>query len=200
MVTRKNLNKKFALISVYDKKYLKYLCSNLINNNYNLLSTGSTGDKIRSFGYKCIDISKITKIKEMFDGRVKTLSPLIYASLLYKRDVNVHKKQFLSLNIPEIDIVIVNLYPFGKYSETKNKEKIIEMIDIGGPSLLRAASKNYRFVTPIMNTSDYSKLINNINKNKGATDMNFRKKMAYKIFRETSKYDKSISKWLNEKE
>ena len=198
MVVRKDLNKKFALISVYNKKHLRYLCSNLIRNEYYLISTGSTGEKIRSMGFKCIDISKITKFKEMFDGRIKTLNPLIYASLLYKRNVATHKKQFFSLNIPEIDIVVVNFYPFEKFNKNKNKEKIIEMIDIGGPSLLRAASKNYKFITPIMNTDDYVRLFNNIKKNEGKTDIIFRKLMAYKVFRETSKYDKIISKWFNE--
>ena len=103
MVIRENLKQKFALISVYDKRKLKYLCSNLIKYNYKLISTGSTGDKIRSIGFKCIDISKITKFKEMFDGRVKTLNPLIYGSLLYRRDNDKHEKQFLSLNVPEIE-------------------------------------------------------------------------------------------------
>ena len=196
MVTRKNLKQKFALISVYDKNKLKYLCSNLIKNNYLLISTGSTGDKIRSLGYKCIDISKITKFREMFDGRVKTINPLIYASILYIRDNKKHRRQFFKLNIPEISIIVVNLYPFEKYKKSKKIDKVIEMIDIGGPSLLRAASKNYKFITPIINISDYKKLINNIKKNGGNTDINFRKKMANKVFRETSRYDKIIAKWL----
>ena len=119
MVIRKNLKKKFALISVFDKKKLNYLCTNLSKYNYKFISTGSTGNKIRDMGFKCIDISKITKFKEMFDGRVKTINPLIYSSLLYKRDDEFHKKQFLSLKIPEIDIVIVNLYPFQKILKKK---------------------------------------------------------------------------------
>jgi len=150
-------------------------------------------------GFSCIDIGKVTKFKEILDGRVKTLNPLIYASLLYIRDLPNHKKQFLSLNVPKIDIVVVNLYPFEKYNKNNSKEKIIEMIDIGGPSLLRAASKNYKFVTPIISKLDYYKLIDNLKKNKGQTDINFRRKMAYKVFRETSRYDKIISKWFNEK-
>ena len=200
MVIRKNLKKKYALISVYDKSRLKYLCSNLIKNNFNLISTGSTGNKIRSMGFKSIDISKITNFKEMFDGRVKTLNPLIYASLLYIRDNKKHKNQFLKLKIPEINIVVVNLYPFEKFKKNKNTFKVIEMIDIGGPSLLRAASKNYKFITPIIDTSDYQNLINNIEKNYGDTDIDFRKKMAQKVFKETSRYDKIISKWLNQSE
>ena len=197
MVYRKNIKEKFALVSVFNKNKLRFLCSNLIKNNYKLMSSGSTGDKIRSMGFECLDISKVTKFKEMFDGRVKTLNPMIYSSLLYLRDNENHKKQFLSLKIPQIDIVIVNLYPFKKYDKIKNINKVIEMIDIGGPSLLRAASKNFKFITPIIDTKDYVKLINNIRKNDGNTDIFFRRKMAYKVFEETSKYDKLISKWFN---
>ena len=197
MVFRKKINQRFALISVYDKRKLRYLCSNLINNNYNLISTGSTGKKIRNMGFKCVDISKITKSKEMFDGRVKTLNPLIYASLLYIRNNEIHKKQFLSLKIPEINVVVVNLYPFEKYNKGNKTDKVIEMIDIGGPSLLRAASKNFKYITPIIHVKDYSKLINNIQKNNGDTDINFRREMAHKVFKETSKYDKIISQWFN---
>ena len=198
MVARKNLKKKFALISVYNKNKLSYLCSNLIRNNYGIISTGSTGKKIRSLGFKCIDVSKITKFKEMFDGRIKTLNPLIYASLLYIRGNKEHKKQFSSLKVPEISIVVVNLYPFQKYTKGYKSDQVIEMIDIGGPSLLRAASKNFEFITPIVSTEDYSRLIKNINKNNGETDIIFRKKMAYKVFKEVSNYDQNISKWLNE--
>lgn len=198
MVTRKNLDKKFALISVYNKSKLGYLCSNLIKNNFRLVSSGTTGKKIRSLGFKCIDISKITKTNQMFDGRIKTLNYLIYAPLLYIRDNKNHKKQFLSLKVPEIDIVIVNLYPFEKYLKNRDSKKIIEMIDIGGPSLLRAASKNFKYITPVMFIDDYEKLISNIKINNGETDLNFRKKMAAKIFKEISRYDKIIAKWLNE--
>ena len=198
MVIRKNLKKKFALISVFEKKNLKYLCENLIKYNYNFISTGSTGNTIRNMGFKCQDVSKLTKFKELFDGRVKTLNPLIYSSLLYVRDNKNHKKQFLSLKVPEIDIVIVNLYPFKKYINKHKKNQIIEMIDIGGPSLLRAAGKNFKYITPLIDIKDYKKLIENLKKNNGTTDVNFRKKMAIKIFRETSNYDKIISKWLNE--
>ena len=170
MVNRKDLDKKYALISVFDKKELRYLCNNLTIQKYNLISSGSTGKKIRSMGFNCIDIAKITKFKEMFDGRVKTLHPLIYSSLLYIRDDNLHKKQFLSLKVPNIDVVIVNLYPFEKFNKKYKDKKIIEMIDIGGPCLLRAASKNYKYITPIININDYPKLIKNLEKNNGRTD------------------------------
>ena len=198
MVLRKNL-KKFALISVFEKKNLKYLCSNLDKFNYSFISSGSTGNKIRELGFKCKDISKITNSKEMFGGRVKTLNPLIYSSLLYIRDDKMHKKQFQLLNIPEIDIVVVNLYPFKKYLKKNNSDQIIEMIDIGGPSLLRAAGKNFKYITPIADIMDYKKLVTNLTKNKGKTDIMFRKKMALKVFKQTAQYDKIIYNWLNEK-
>jgi len=199
MVLRKNLEKKFALISVFEKKDLKYLCSNLSKFNYSFLSSGSTGKKIRNLGYKCEDISKLTKFKELFGGRVKTLNPLIYSSLLYIRDDKIHKKQFELLNFPKIDIVIVNLYPFKKYLKKNNYDQVIEMIDIGGPSLLRAAGKNFKYITPIIDIMDYKKLVTNLDKNNGSTDFIFRKKMAFKVFKETAQYDKIISNWLNEK-
>ena len=198
MVIRKSLKNKYALVSVYNKKNLRYLCSNLIKHNYKLISSGSTGKKIRSIGFKCIDISKVTKFKEMFDGRIKTLNPLIYASLLHIRKNKKHRNQFLSLNVPEIDIVIVNLYPFEKYYRKSVDEKIIEMIDIGGPSLLRAASKNFKYITPIIDVNDYEKLIKNLEKFEGKTNIGFRKKMASKVFKKISNYDKLIFKWFNE--
>ena len=199
MVLRKNLKKKFALISVFEKKNLKYLCSNLNKFNYSFISTGSTGNKIRKLGFKCKDISKLTNFKEMFGGRVKTLNPLIYSALLYIRDDKIHKKQFQLLDMPEIDIVVVNLYPFKKYLKKNNNDQIIEMIDIGGPSLLRAAGKNFKYITPINDIIDYKKLVTNLYKNNGSTDIIFRKKMANKVFRQTAQYDKIISNWLNEK-
>ena len=198
MVIRKSLKNKYALVSVYNKKNLKYLCSNLIKHDYKLISSGSTGKKIRSIGFKCIDISEVTKLKEMFDGRIKTLNPLIYASLLHIRNNKKHRKQFLSLNVPEIDIVVVNLYPFEKYYRKSAEEKIIEMIDIGGPSLLRAASKNFKYITPIVDINDYEKLIKNLEKFDGKTNIGFRKKMASKVFKKISNYDNLIFKWFNE--
>ena len=199
MVIRKNLKQKFALISVFEKSKLKYLCDNLSRQGYNFISSGSTGNAIRKLGFNCIDVSKVTNFKEMFDGRVKTISPLIYSSLLYLRENKTHKRQFLSLKVPEIDIVVVNLYPFKKYLKKHRENEILEMIDIGGPSLLRAAGKNFKYITPIIDILDYKKLVKNLNENKGTTDIFFRKKMAQKVFKQTAQYDKIISNWLNEK-
>ena len=115
MVFRKDI-KKYALISVFDKKNLKYLCQNLNEQNYLFISTGSTSKKIKSLGFQCLEVSKITKFKEILGGRVKTLNPKIFGSLLFKRDDNKHQNEFKKLNVPKIDLVIVNLYPFNKFN------------------------------------------------------------------------------------
>ncbi len=201
MVIRKNIEAKHALISVYDKSHLDILCKNLEKFNYKFLSTGSTCKRIKELGFKCKEISEITKFKEILDGRVKTLNPKIFGSILYRRDNFKHLKEFKKLNVPQIDLVIVNLYPFEKYTKNNNINKIIEMIDIGGPSLIRAAAKNFEDVTTICNKKYYSKLINNLNKNNGITDVYFREGMAIKSFDETSKYDSIIHEWfVNKKE
>ncbi len=200
MVIRKNLSTRFALISVFDKIDLKILCISLKKYNYKLISTGSTCKKIKSLGFDCIEISKITKFKEILEGRVKTLNPKIFGSILYKRDDKEHIREFEGLKVPSISLVIVNLYPFKKFSKYKNVDKIIEMIDIGGPSLIRAAAKNFKYVTTICNKKYYPKLIDNLNKNNGDTDISFRKSMAAETFKETSEYDNYINKWfINQK-
>ena len=196
MVIRKNLKPKFALISVFDKVDLEKLCASLKEFNYKFISTGSTCKRIKELGFDCIEISKITKFKEILEGRVKTLNPKIFGSILYKRNNKQHVKEFQNLKIPSISLVVVNLYPFKKYSKDKNKDKVIEMIDIGGPSLIRAAAKNFKYITTICNTKYYSKLIVNLNKNNGDTDIFFRKSMAAKTFKETSKYDNYINEWF----
>tara|TARA_B100001027_G_C16260675_1_gene329267 strand:+ start:617 stop:2131 length:1515 start_codon:yes stop_codon:yes gene_type:complete len=199
MVIRKNLKTKFALISVFDKVDLKTLCINLKKYNYKFISTGSTCKTIKSLGFNCTEIYKITKFKEILEGRVKTLNPKIFGSILYKRDNEEQLKEFQSLKVPSISLVIVNLYPFKKYSKNKDKDKIIEMIDIGGPSLIRAAAKNFDYITTICNTKYYSQLIVNLNKNNGDTDVSFRKLMAAKTFKETSRYDNYIYEWFTKK-
>ena len=198
MVTRKNIiDQKYALISVYNKSKLLYLCNNLKKHNFKFISTGSTAKQIKSLGHKCYEISKLTKFKEILDGRVKTLNPKIHGSILYDRENKNQFKEFKMLNTPKIDLVVVNLYPFESVIKTNIEEKIIDMIDIGGCSLLRSASKNYKYVTGISDTKDYSKLIENLNKNNGKTDISFRKKQAGLNYKITSRYDKIISKWFN---
>ena len=189
--------KRNALISVYDKSSLNKICSIFNNYNIGIISTGATAEKIISLGYACKEISSLTKFKEILDGRVKTLNPKIHASILYKRDNYEHEKTFKKLKFPIIDFVIVNFYPFSKISDTEIPEKKIEMIDIGGPSMIRSASKNFASVTTICDKKFYNPLIKELIKNNGATSLNFRKKMAEKNFKLTSDYDLSIFKWFS---
>ena len=194
MVALKKVN-SFALVSVYDKKNISLLCNVLKINKIGIISTGSTSKTIKSLGFDCFEVSNLTKLKEVLDGRIKTLHPKIYISILHNRNNNNHKKIFNKTNFPKIDYVIVNLYPFAKFVN-KNHKDIIEMIDIGGPTLLRASAKNYDSVTTISSPNDYKLLKNNIEKNYGNTDLNFRKKMAKKSFKLTFKYDQSIYSWF----
>ena len=194
MVSFKNI-KSFALISVFDKSNLDFLCDLFKKYKIGIISSGSTSKRIRSLGYNCVEISKLTKFNEVLDGRVKTLHPNIYISLLHNRNNYDHKKTFKNTNFPKIDFVIVNLYPFSKYKKNKSYNAI-EMIDVGGPTLLRAAAKNFESVTPINSPSDYPLLMKNIERNSGITDLSFRKKMAAKTFKAISKYDQIIYNWF----
>ena len=198
MVIRKNLESN-ALISVYDKSNLNIICKVLNKYNINIISSGSTAKKINSLGYKCKEVSKLTKFREILDGRVKTLHPKIYSSILFERDNLKHQKTFKDLNFPKIDYVIVNFYPFTKILKNKNIDKIIEMIDIGGPSIIRSASKNFKFITAISSTKYYGSFIKELEKNNGKTKISFRKKMAEQNFKSTSDYDSAIHNWLDSK-
>ena len=189
--------KKNALISVYDKSSLGKICRVLRKFDIGIISTGATAKKILSLGYKCEEISNLTKFKEILDGRIKTLNPKLHASFLYNRNNSKHKKIFKKLNFPIIDFVIVNFYPFTKILDKEITEKKIEMIDIGGPAMVRSASKNFKFVTTISDKKFYEPFIKELTKNKGETSLIFRKKMAEKNFQLTSNYDLSIFKWLN---
>ena len=118
----------YALISVYDKSNLKKICSEFKKYKIKIISSGTTGNHIRKLGFKCEDLSKHTKFKEILDGRVKTLHPKIHASLLFKREDKKHLKTFKKLNFPKISFLIVNLYPFNEFIKlSKSNEKCIEM-------------------------------------------------------------------------
>ena len=172
MVIRKNL-KSSALISVYDKSSLKDLCLTFTKYKIGLISTGSTAKKIISLGFKCKEVSSLTKFKEILNGRVKTLNSKIHASILYKRNNPEHSKTFKTINFPKIDFVVVNFYPFTKISNNVSYDKKIEMIDIGGPSLIRSASKNFEFVTTICEKKYYKLLIRELENNKGKTTLTY---------------------------
>ena len=194
-----NLKKiKRAIISVSNKSNLKSLLQILKKYNIQILSSGGTFKKIKSMKYKCTEISNYTKYPEMLDGRVKTLHPKIYAGILNSRKNIKHQKELKHKNIYDIDLVIVDLYPFEKQLEKKIKfEKLIDYIDIGCSGLIRAAAKNFSDVAVISSISDYLNLINELKTNKGYTTIKFRKNMSAKAFSASAYYDSVISNYLN---
>ena len=196
-----NLKKiKRAIISVSDKSSLKLILSTLKKFNIEIVSSGGSFKKIRSMNYNSIDISNYTGFSEILDGRVKTLHPKIHAGILNTRKNKKHKRDLKKQNIPNIDLVIVDLYPFEKHLKENTKfEKLIEYIDIGGSALIRAAAKNFNDVTVISSITDYSKLANELKINNGATSAQFREYMSAKAFGFTAYYDSVISNWFNNK-
>jgi len=191
---------KRAIISVSDKSNLKLILPILKKFNIEIVSSGGSFKKIKSMKYDCIDVSNYTGFSEMLNGRVKTLHPKIHAGILNVRKNKMHKKDLEKQKIPNIDLVIVDLYPFEKKLVQKIKlNELIEYIDIGGPTLVRAAAKNFNDVVVISSTSDYPKFIKEFKTNKGATSVNFRKLMSAKAFSLTAYYDSVIANWLNDK-
>ena len=189
---------KKALISISDKKNLKTLLNILTKYKIELISSGGTYKEIRKFKFKCLEVSEYTSSPEILGGRVKTLHPKIHAGILSKRNNASHKKDLQDNNFEEIDLVIVNFYPFEKTLEkTTNHLKIIENIDVGGPTMVRAAAKNYNDVTVITSSSQYEELINEIKQNNGCTSLKFREKMSLEAFSETAYYDAVISNYFN---
>ena len=189
---------KKALISVSDKSNLKPLLQVLQKNKVELISSGGTFKIIKKLKFKCVEVSDFTGFNEILDGRVKTLHPKIHAGILNKRKNKSHLKDLKNNKFENIDLVVVNFYQFEKTLEqTKNHNKIIENIDIGGPTLVRAAAKNYNDVTVITSTNQYSELINELKKNSGRTSLNFRKRMSRSAFAETAYYDALISNYFN---
>ena len=189
---------KSALISVSDKSNLKNLLKILRKNKIKLISSGGTFKKIKKLNFECLEVSDFTGFEEILDGRVKTLHPKIHAGILNKRNSKSHLKDLKKNKFENIDLVIVNFYPFEKIiKNTKNHQKLIDNIDIGGPTMVRAAAKNYNDVTVITSPNDYSKLISELTKYKGGTSINFRKKMSQTAFNETAYYDSVISNYFN---
>ena len=189
---------KTALISVSDKKNLKPLLNILKKNKIKIISSGGTYKEIKKLKFKCFEVSDFTGSPEILDGRVKTLHPKIHAGILNKRNNKSHLKDLKNNNFENIDLVIVNFYPFEKtLKTTKNHNKIIENIDIGGPSMVRSAAKNYKDVTVITSSDQYEEFINELKKNNGSTTLNFREKMSQIAFTETAYYDSIISNYFN---
>ena len=189
---------KSALISLSDKSNLKPILQILRKNNIKLISSGGTFKEIKKLKFKCVEVSNFTGFNEILGGRVKTLHPKIHAGILNIRSSKKHKNELKKKNIQNIDLVVVDLYPFEKFIKKKNNpKKIVEYIDVGGPTLIRGGAKNYNDVTVISTTSDYLNLVNELKTYKGSTSLKFRKYMSAKAFSFTAYYDSIISNWLN---
>ena len=192
--------KKRVLISVSDKSGLTEFAQFLEKNNYQLISTGGTFKHLKDAGLSPIQIDEVTNFPEMLDGRVKTLHPKVHGGLLAVRDNKEHMDTVAEHGIELIDMVVVNLYPFfenaGKNIPLDEK---VEFIDIGGPSMLRSAAKNFKSVTVITNVEDYERVKSEI-ETSGDTTLETRKTLAGKVFNLTSAYDAAISKMLLEEE
>ena len=189
---------KKAIISLSDKSEIKLILNTLKKFKVKILSSGGTSKIIKKFGFKYTEVSEYTNNNEILDGRVKTLHPKLYAGILSKRDNKKHKKELKKNNYEEIDLIIVNFYPFEKILKgTRDHNKLIENIDIGGPTLVRAAAKNYKYTTVITSPHQYKEFILDLDKNKGSTSLELRKKFSQEAFNLTAYYDSVISEYLS---
>jgi len=188
---------KIALVSVSDKEGLDGFCAGLKGSGFDIISSGGTYDFLRQKGVDCRKVEEVTGFPEILDGRVKTLHPKIFGGLLGRRDLKEHLTQMKEHSIAGIDLVAVNLYPFERTVSRADVtlEDAVEQIDIGGPSLIRAASKNYKDVIVVVDKGDYDRVLDEIRTN-GDVGMGTRKELAVKAFLATSSYDIAISNWL----
>ena len=186
-----------ALISVSDKTGVVDLAGALARRGVELVSTGGTAAALNAAGLTVLDVAQITGFPEMMDGRVKTLHPRVHGGLLAIRSEPAHQAAMIANDIAPIDLLIVNLYPFeATLRSGASYEERIENIDIGGPAMIRAAAKNHDDVAVIVDVADYAALIEELERNEGATSLAFRRKMAQKAFARTAAYDAAISNWL----
>lgn len=194
------MRKKRALISVFDKSGIVDFAKSLHGMGWEIISTGGTSKKLKEEGINVMDISDLTKFPECFDGRVKTLHPNVEGGILAIRDNDKHKQQMAELGIEPIDMVVCNLYPFKQtiLKEGVSHEEIIENIDIGGPTMIRAAAKNYPFVTVITDPEDYDQVINEIKEN-GDTTLATKELLAAKVFIHTAHYDSLIANYFTKR-
>ena len=186
-----------ALISVSDKTGLIELGQALAERGVELLSTGGSAKAMRDAGLEVKDVSEVTGFPEMMDGRVKTLHPKVHGGLLALRDNDDHLAAMNEHDIGAIDLLVVNLYPFeATVAAGADYDTCIENIDIGGPAMIRAASKNAAFVNVIVDVEDYEKLLGDMDQHGGATCAKFRKKLAQKAYARTAAYDAAVSNWM----
>ena len=186
--------KKIALISVSDKTHIDTLAAELVSRGFSIISTGGTAKFLMSKGIKIIPISEFTKFEEILEGRVKTLHPIIHAGILAKSSQDLDDLGDNGYSL--IDMVVVNLYPFEKTISKKgcNLQTAIENIDIGGPTLLRAAAKNHQRVTVLTDPADYKSVLDEIDRD-GEFKLSTRRKLATKVFSKISKYESLISSY-----
>lgn len=194
--------KKLALLSVSDRTGLNELATVLVEAGYTLLATSGTGKILSEAKLPFTSVESYTGLAELLDGRVKTLHPKIHAGVLARRDLPAHLEQLQQADIAAIDLVVVNLYPFTKYLDSErasNPEEMTELVDVGGPTMLRAAAKNHRFVLPLIDPSDYSQVIAFLKAAKGKSDpfsLEFRRSLAAKAFTALSGYDGAIGRYF----
>ena len=188
-----------ALISVFYKDGLEKIIELLQKNDVTIYSTGGTQEFIEKLGVKCIPVESLTSYPSILGGRVKTLHPSVFGGILGKRNDDTHLAEMKQYNIPEMDLVIVDLYPFEEtVRSTTDENLIIEKIDIGGPSMIRAAAKNHRDVTVVAAKNDYQLLVNILEEQQGETSLEQRRMFAIKAFDVCTAYDTAISSYFNE--
>lgn len=189
---------KSALISVFSKEGIDELALELAKNNVEIYSTGGTKVYLENLGIKVLAVEDYTSYPEVFGGRVKTLHPAIFGGILYRRDNEKDIKELAQHSIPSIDLVVVDLYPFeDTVASGANHQEIIEKIDIGGISLIRAAAKNYHYTSIISNRVQYASFTQHYIANNGTTTLEYRKDLALASFNETRKYDSAISSYFS---
>ncbi|PYG86935.1 phosphoribosylaminoimidazolecarboxamide formyltransferase/IMP cyclohydrolase [Ruminiclostridium sufflavum DSM 19573] len=190
---------KRALISVSDKTGIIEFASALVAKGIEIISTGGTEKALSAAGIKVTNISDVTGFPECLDGRVKTLHPKVHAGILAMRSNEEHMKQIKELGVDTIDLVVINLYPFKQtiLKDGVELEEAIENIDIGGPTMIRAAAKNYQDVAVVVDPADYVKILAEINET-GEVDAKTKFRLAYKVFEHTSQYDTLIAKYLRD--
>jgi phosphoribosylaminoimidazolecarboxamide formyltransferase/IMP cyclohydrolase len=190
------MTERRALVSVYRKDGIAELGRGLAQRGFEIVSTGGTADELRKAGVAVSGVSDVTGFPEILDGRVKTLHPKLHAGILARRDVAAHVQTLAEHGIPPVDVVVVNLYPFEeKVAKGAGFDEALENIDVGGPSMLRAAAKNFRHVAVVVDPGDYPLLLEQLDRN-GGIDLQTRLYFAQKAFRHSSRYEAAIAGYM----
>ncbi len=188
-----------AVVSCWEKMGVASFAKELVQMGVEILSTGGTASILKDSGVAVRPIDEFTGSPEMLDGRVKTLHPKVHGGILNIRDNEEHQRQKAEHGIEDIDMVVVNLYPFEATiaKDGVTLDEAIEQIDIGGPTMIRSAAKNWKYVTVVIDHGDYSRVIEKMHANDGATTPELRLELARKVFERTSKYDGIIAEYLS---